>query len=47
MYIHHMIDMDGKESLKAKQNIECVAASHNVTIKHYHGDNGLLTQLYS
>ena len=36
-----MIDMNGEETLQTKQAFERVAASHNVTVKHYHCDNGL------
>ena len=36
-----MIDMNDEETLQAKQAFERVAASHNVTVKHYHCDNGL------
>ena len=32
IYIHIMIDLNGEETLKAKQAFERVAASHNVTI---------------
>ena len=33
--------MNGEETLQVKQAFERVAASHNVTVKHYHCDNSL------
>ena len=41
IYVHLMIDMNGEETLQAKQAFERVAASHNVAVKHYHCDNSL------
>lgn len=36
-----MINMDGDETVKAKQVFDRIAASHNVKVKHYHCDNSL------
>ena len=40
-YVHLMIKMDAEATVEAKMAFERVAASHGVTIHHYHADNGL------
>jgi transposase InsO family protein len=39
-YVYHQISMTSEETLKSKLAFEKFAASHGVSIKHYHADNG-------
>ena len=46
-YVHLMTEMNSTTTVEAKKAFERLAASHQVTIKHYHGDNGLFdTKLF-
>ena len=40
-YVHLMTKMDAEATVEAKLTFERLAASHGVTIRHYHADNGL------
>ena len=40
-YVHLQQTTDAEETVAAKQAFEQFAASHGVTIQHYHADNGL------
>ena len=39
-YVHLQYTSSGAETLEAKQEFECQAASYGIRIKHYHADNG-------
>ena len=39
-YLHHQLTTSGDDTLEAKTAFETYAASHGVTIRHYHADNG-------
>jgi len=39
-YVHLQCTSSRAETLKAKQELECHAASYGICIKHYHADNG-------
>jgi transposase InsO family protein len=40
-YIYHHTSLNSEETVKAKLAFEAEAKRHEVTIKHYHADNGL------
>lgn len=40
-YVQLMTEMDGPATIEAKAAFERVMASHGVTVRHYHADNGL------
>ena len=40
-YIHLMTEMNAEETVQAKLAFERECATHGVTVKHYHADNGL------
>ncbi len=38
-----MTDQTAESALKAKYSFEHLAGTRNVTVKHYHADNGIFT----
>ena len=40
-YVHLMTEMDAAETVRAKESFERLTSSYDVTVRHYHCDNGL------
>ena len=46
-YVHLMTEMNSEATVEAKKAFERLAKSYQISIKHYHGDNGLFdTKLF-
>ena len=46
-YVHLMTEMTSKATVEVKMSFERLAEPHQVSIQHYHGDNGLFdTKLF-
>jgi hypothetical protein len=40
LFVHHQQTTSGADTIEAKTAFEAFAASHGVTVRHYHADNG-------